>query len=251
MKKKQFSYEECRIVKTISRPTEQDKCGLCGKSNQQAFLVNERGLTKTNCCSNWVCNDEHTYKLQSFLENSCFRNHNRYTMCASHYQAKHLGEWKNCNKCKLEHDKLSYEEMCTNKHNFEKLFIVNKEEMRCYNCGFKSFDMSDFAGSNLEATPCSCCARKRIFFCKKVACKSKGGFSDVVPGQTHMVLASLFPKESDQRVISVARSGGFTPSSAAPLAQIVQPTVDELYSQAEKLFKKVVISSVDLQKKRF
>ena len=229
---KKKSYEDGRIVKTISRPTEQGKCGLCGKSNQQAFLANKRGLTKANCCSNWICNDERTYQLQSFLENSCFRNHSR-------YKAKHLGHWKNCNKCKLEHDKLSYEEMCTNKHNFEKLFIENREEMRCYNCGFKSFDMSDFAGSNLEATPCSCCVPKRILFCKKVACKSKGGFSDVVPGQTHMVMTSLFPKESDQRVISVARSGVTSPS-AAPSAQIVQPTVDELCSQAEKLFKKVV-----------
>jgi len=146
----------------------------------------------------------------------------------------------------LGHDKLFYEEQCTNKHNFEKLVIPNKEKLRCRNCGFTSRDMSDFAGSNAEPSPCTCgCAPvKRSFYCKKVACKSKGGFSDVVPGQTHMHVQALFPKESDQRIISAARlstnsSSSLALSQKAPLS--IENQIDELYSQAEKLFKKVVL----------
>ena len=31
-----------------------DKCGLCGKTNQEALIANGKELTKSKCCSNWV-----------------------------------------------------------------------------------------------------------------------------------------------------------------------------------------------------
>ena len=40
------------------------KCGLCGKTEE---------LTKTPCCDNWICDDEHTYQIFSFERNSCYR----------------------------------------------------------------------------------------------------------------------------------------------------------------------------------
>lgn len=56
------------------------KCGLCGKS---------RNLTKTDCCDNWICDDEHKYVIFSYARNSCHRNHSRYTLCAYHHTEDH------------------------------------------------------------------------------------------------------------------------------------------------------------------
>jgi len=50
-------------------------CGLCGKSEK---------LTRTECCGAWICDDEDKYVLFSYAYNSCYRNHSRYTLCASH-----------------------------------------------------------------------------------------------------------------------------------------------------------------------
>ena len=63
--------------------------GLCKKTNQEAYISNGLGLAKTNCCQNWICNDEHTYKLCDFTLNSCMRNHAKYTICGYH-----AGDWK-------------------------------------------------------------------------------------------------------------------------------------------------------------
>ena len=238
----------------------EDTCGLCGKTNQQAFIANDKGLTQTRCCSNWICDDEHTYELHSFLENSCYRNHNRYTMCATHYEAKHTGDWKTCRQCKDNHHTLQYEETTTNKHNFEKLTIENKQEMHCRNCGFRSSNMDDFAGSNSEH-PGAFCVHLTSFYCKKTACRNKGGFTYLKPGQTFMCNASMFPTENEQRVVSLARSRQSTSNqdNRAKIETINNKNnssnkatpnnesdnsnnnVDGLLTQAEKMIKKVGI----------
>ena len=61
------------------------RCGLCGKTG---------GLIKTDCCGNWICDDEHKYVLFSYARNSCHRNHSRYTLCAYHHNEGHAGDWK-------------------------------------------------------------------------------------------------------------------------------------------------------------
>jgi hypothetical protein len=66
------------------------RCGLCGKQGK---------LTKTPCCGNWICDDSRKYVMFSYARNSCFRNHDRYTLCAFHHHEKHGGDWKNCKKC--------------------------------------------------------------------------------------------------------------------------------------------------------
>jgi hypothetical protein len=58
-------------MKPREKAKRDDKCGLCGKNNQQAYISNGKGLTKTDCCSNWICDDTHMYKLGSYLTNSC------------------------------------------------------------------------------------------------------------------------------------------------------------------------------------
>jgi hypothetical protein len=71
--------------------TPKPKCGLCGKRTNLAL---------TACCGNWICNDQHKYVLFSYARNSCQRNHDRYTLCSSHYHEKHKGDWQTCAKCK-------------------------------------------------------------------------------------------------------------------------------------------------------
>lgn len=59
---------------TITEGSKQ--CGLCGKRGK---------LTKTPCCGNWICDDSDQYVFFSYAHNSCYRNHDHYTMCAVHY----------------------------------------------------------------------------------------------------------------------------------------------------------------------
>lgn len=134
-------------TKTIKKQI--PKCGLCGARND---------LTKTECCDQWICDDEDQYVMFSYARNSCHRNHSRYTLCASHYNEEHAGDWKTCSKCRDSFDTEDYVYYGTNEYNFEKLqnppkykptrcakcssiIIRNKdgysqkgEEFYCYNC---------------------------------------------------------------------------------------------------------------------
>lgn len=106
----------------------QPRCGLCGKTEN---------LTKTECCGNWICDDEYKYVLFSFARNSCYRNHRRYTLCGYHYVEGHSGHWKNCQKCR---DEITKTEMYvwygTNEYNFEKLENPpSYEPTKCSKCG--------------------------------------------------------------------------------------------------------------------
>ena len=66
------------------------KCGLCGEKKPGVSLI------RTKCCNKWICNDEHTYRPFSFSLDSCHRNHDRYTLCAFHYNEGHTGRWQDC-----------------------------------------------------------------------------------------------------------------------------------------------------------
>jgi hypothetical protein len=103
------------------------RCGLCGKTGR---------LTRTECCGNWICDDEHTYVLFSYARNSCYRNHDRYTLCAYHHHEGHDGEWKDCPECRAEIDTEMYVWYGTNEFNFEKLESSPEfEPTRCHGCG--------------------------------------------------------------------------------------------------------------------
>ncbi|MGM5483224.1 MAG: hypothetical protein ACQESF_07205 [Nanobdellota archaeon] len=60
--------------------------------------------------------------LFSYENTSCYRNHDRYTLCAMHHHENHEGDWKDCKECR---DLISETEMYvwygTNEYNFEKL----------------------------------------------------------------------------------------------------------------------------------
>lgn len=110
---------------STERPTR--RCGLCGKT---------RGLTKTECCGNWICDDEDNYVLFSYARNSCYRNHRRFTLCGYHHAEDHAGSWKDCPDCRKDFETELYVHYGTNAYNFERL--VNPpayEPTKCSACG--------------------------------------------------------------------------------------------------------------------
>src|SRR4030067_2074699 len=80
---KQTSKTTEKVVK------EKPRCGRCDKT---------KNLTKTECCGQWICDDQHKYVLFSYAHNSCSRNHDRYTLCSHHFNERHSGNWKTCKK---------------------------------------------------------------------------------------------------------------------------------------------------------
>jgi len=86
--------------------------GLCRKTTN---------LTETECCNNWICDDEDQYVSFSYARNSCFRNHRRYTLCGYHHAEGHSGHWKECSQCREDTETEMYVYYGTNEYNFEKL----------------------------------------------------------------------------------------------------------------------------------
>jgi len=93
-------------------PSDRPRCGLCGKA---------RGLTETECCGRWICDDEDKYVIFSYARNSCHRNHRRLTLCGYHHAEGHPGSWKECLPCSRSFKTEMYVWYGTNAYNFEKL----------------------------------------------------------------------------------------------------------------------------------
>ncbi len=111
------------------------KCELCDE---------EENLILTDCCKNWVCNDEDQLATFSISINQCYQNHFKNTLCGFHYREGHKEpNWKTCQQCK---DYFSPEEYCyfsTNSNNFditrctaaaEAPHIVHKTKLYCMKC---------------------------------------------------------------------------------------------------------------------
>ena len=102
-------------------------CGICGKTGK---------LTKTECCGQWICDDADQYVLFSYAQNSCYRNHDRYTLCSSHHNEGHKGDWKECRKCREGLETEIYVWYGTNEYNFEKLTNPpSYKPTKCAKCG--------------------------------------------------------------------------------------------------------------------
>lgn len=112
MPKNKSSKTAKRAGSKQSRPKDVPHCGLCGKT---------KNLTKTECCGNWICDDEHKYVMFSYARNSCSRNHRRYTLCGYHFNEGHPGDWKDCPKCRESFKTEMYVYYGTNEYNFELL----------------------------------------------------------------------------------------------------------------------------------
>ncbi|HZW29532.1 MAG TPA: hypothetical protein VFF52_02430 [Isosphaeraceae bacterium] len=103
------------------------RCGLCGKT---------RKLTRTPCCGQWICDDEDQYVLFSYARNSCYRNHDHYTLCSHHFNEGHQGTWQDCAKCLEDFPTELYVYYGTNEYNFERLANPPAyEPTRCSQCG--------------------------------------------------------------------------------------------------------------------
>jgi hypothetical protein len=113
------------------------KCGLCGSAKKK--------LTKTVCCENWICDDVDTYVIFSYERNSCYRNHDRYTLCAYHSHESHTGRWQDCKKCKDNFDLPNYVSLGKNEYNFEILENPEKVTITCVNCNFTTDTLDEFA----------------------------------------------------------------------------------------------------------
>ena len=111
---------------TRTKRTPAKRCGLCGKT---------RNLIKTDCCDNWICDDEHKYVMFSFGRNSCHRNHQRQTLCAFHHGEGHSGDWWECDKCRKSFSTAEYVLYGTNEYNFRKLENPPEfDPIRCAKC---------------------------------------------------------------------------------------------------------------------
>ena len=101
-----------KTVKSQESNPSAPRCGLCGKKAK---------LVKTECCGQWICNDEDKYVLFSYARNSCSRNHRRFTLCGSHHNEGHTGDWQTCAECRETFDDEMYVYYGTNEYNFVKL----------------------------------------------------------------------------------------------------------------------------------
>ena len=111
----------------VASTTNRRCCGLCGKTKK---------LTKTECCGQWICDDEDQYQLFSYARNSCHRNHRRYTLCGNHFNEGHDGHWQDCVKCREGIKTEMYVYYGTNENNFETLRNPpSYEPTKCHKCG--------------------------------------------------------------------------------------------------------------------
>lgn len=107
-------------------PKAKPRCGLCGKRGK---------LTKTECCGQWICDDEDNYVMFSYARNSCSRNHQRFTLCGYHFNEGHSGSWQDCKKCRKDFEAEMYAHYGTNEFNFVKLANPPPfEPTRCDGC---------------------------------------------------------------------------------------------------------------------
>ncbi|MBU2233951.1 hypothetical protein KJ627_03785 [Patescibacteria group bacterium] len=118
-----------KIIKKEINPKDPE-CGLCGKKKNPRY--------KTECCGNWICDDEENYVMFSYSRKHCSRNHRRFTLCGHHHAESHSGDWKTCKECykDFEHELEMYVWYGTNEYNFE--VLPNPPEFKptyCSKCG--------------------------------------------------------------------------------------------------------------------
>ncbi len=134
--------------------TGQARCSLCGAADN---------LTKTPCCDAWICDDGDRYVLFSYARNSCYRNHDRYTLCSFHFHEGHEGRWQDCEACRANFDIEDYVEYGTNEYNFEVLANPPSfEPTRCAACGTIIERSAGGYSQSAEGFFCGRCTAERL-----------------------------------------------------------------------------------------
>jgi len=73
-----------------AKPMAGEHCRFCGDA--------EAPLVKTPCCEQWICCDTAFVSLRG--GGYCQVEHERLSLCYSHYQDQHGGPWESCQKCR-------------------------------------------------------------------------------------------------------------------------------------------------------
>ena len=55
-------------------------------------------LVKTRWCDQWMCCDTAFFSLRG--GGRCQGEHERFSLCSSHYEDQHGGPWQSCQKCR-------------------------------------------------------------------------------------------------------------------------------------------------------
>jgi hypothetical protein len=142
------------VISSRKKGSDEPRCGLCGKT---------RNLTKTECCGNWICADEHKYVMFSYAKNSCHRNHLRYTLCGYHFNEEHGGNWKICTKCRAAFEPEMVGWYGTNEYNFEKMpDPPSCKPTKCSRCGTVIKLGTDAYTRSADEYWCEICAAKEM-----------------------------------------------------------------------------------------
>ena len=73
-----------------AKPITGEHCRFCGDA--------KAALVKTPCCEQWICCDT---AFRSFRGGGrCQVEHERFSLCYSHYEDQHRGPWESCQKCR-------------------------------------------------------------------------------------------------------------------------------------------------------
>ena len=73
-----------------AKPIAGEHCRFCGDANAP--------LVKIPCCEPWICCDTALFSFRG--GGRCQVEHERFSLCYSHYEDKHGGPWQSCQKCR-------------------------------------------------------------------------------------------------------------------------------------------------------
>src|SRR5262249_59563926 len=73
-----------------AKPIAGEHCRFCGDAKAP--------LVKTPCCEQWICCDTAFVSFRG--GGRCQVEHERFSLCYSHYEDKHGGPWESCQKCR-------------------------------------------------------------------------------------------------------------------------------------------------------
>ena len=73
-----------------AKPIADEHCWFCGDASAP--------LVKTPCCQQWICCDTAFVSFRG--GGRCQVEHERFSLCYSHYEDHHGGPWERCQKCR-------------------------------------------------------------------------------------------------------------------------------------------------------
>jgi hypothetical protein len=73
-----------------AKPIAAEHCRFCGDAKAPPV--------KTPCCDQWICCDTAFFSFRG--GGRCQVEHERFSLCYSHYEDKHGGPWESCQKCR-------------------------------------------------------------------------------------------------------------------------------------------------------